>query len=620
MSPDGRYLAMVFNEGNRRTVVVRDLDAPNMPVVGTVSDDIVRPNYLNWGSNNWLLITLSVPSEPQKARKDKEKNPDFDITEYEMWSRVIATDADMSNTVLLMQDEKGLHDNRFLSGITNFLPSDDDEVLIEAYQGYNRAQYRVNIQTGKTEFVTSGSYKTFRFMNDNQGDPRYRFDYLGYSKAIEILQFNGEEKWKKIDRIYLNKDDQDSISSVGLVALLDDDLVYRKRNEETGFYELHAISHDSGERRPVVSLQDRDVRGVIYNTRSDDIVGYTTEDDVYRSFYFDDATQVTFDKILAELGNYNIWTEDKSDDGRRVLVRASSPDDPLSYHLWDEDTQQLTRLASAFQELRPQDLSIPHVKTIEARDGLPIRTYLLLPEGYQQGLAYPTIILPHGGPHARSRSDYDMFAQFLSTRGYVVAQPNFRGSTGYGRDFEYAGHREWGGKMQEDVTDTAKHLVDQGITDPEKLCIVGISYGGYAALMGAIKTPELFQCAISINGVTDLPGIIKHEISSGLDKSDWQRLLYDRIGHPKKDRENLLANSPLRNADEFGTPVLIVAGTGDTVVPWEQSKRLAKALDKADKPHQLMVVSDARHNVFSKREDAVKVLERIEKFLGHYLQ
>lgn len=620
LSPDGTHLAMVINQDNTRSVIVRNIQDPEMPIVGAFSNDITRPNYLYWGNNDRLLIALSVPYDIERVQEDKEKESDFDINDYFMFSRMIATGKDLSNSTVLMEGERKLRTNISLSRVTNFLPEDVDHILMAAYRGDRRTQYRVNIVTGAAEEITRGSSRTFRFLNDEDGSPRYRFDYRPRSEAIVIYEYDDDGDWEKLEKIYLNKDDEDSIDTAGLIGLYGDSLVYRKRNENTGYYELLVANSDSDEVSTLVSLPEQDVLGVLYDTRADQIAGYTIEQDYERHVYFDAAMQAQYDAISAQVGSANFEISDLSREGKIALIRSWRPDDPLSYYLWNADTEELQLLVHAYQGLAATELSLPAMTSYKARDGQLIRAYLLLPRDYEEGTRYPTVVLPHGGPHSRSRPTYDDFAQFLSTRGYIVVQPNFRGSVGYGREFEEAGYKQWGGLMQDDVTDAVHFMVEKGLTDPDRVCIVGASYGGYAALMGAIKTPDLFQCAISLNGVTHLEKILEYDMRKVIDKEDWQRLLFDRIGHPKDDREMLDANSPALNADKIRIPILLVAGTADDVVPFSQATRMEKALKKAGVQYEFISLRNTGHNPFYYKEDIEEVFNAVEAFLQENLQ
>ena len=619
LSPDGTHLAIVINKDGKRTVIVRNITEPDMPVVGVHSDDIVRPNYLYWGNNDRLLIVLSVPYGTDQVRRDKEKKDDFDINDYFMFSRIVAVDKDMANSGFLMEDEARLRSNISLSHITNFLPNDADNILMSAYRKGRRTQYRVNIMTGGAEMVTIGSPRTYRFLNDDDGKPLYRFDYLPRSRAFEIYEHVDDEDWRKVDKLYLDKDNEDSIDTVGLVALYDDDLVYRKRNEDTGFYELLSVNRETGETLPLVSLPDQDVGWAVFNSRDDQIIGYTVEKDYVRQVFFDEDVQADYDAIAEKIGDYNFAVSGLSRQSPVALVRSWGPDDPLSYHLWNFETGELTFLADAFNGRALKNLSLPAIAAYRTRDGVPIRVYILLPNDYEHGKTYPTIILPHGGPQARSRASYDDFAQFLSTRGYIVVQPNFRGSVGYGRDFEEAGYKQWGGTMQDDLTDAVNFMIDQGYTNPDKVCIVGASYGGYAALMGAIRTPSLYKCAISLSGVTNLTKLIEYDMKK-IDEEDWQKLLFDRIGDPQMDREMLDNMSPALHADKISIPVMLVAGTDDDIVPFSQARMMDKALKKAGADYEFIALKDTGHNPFYFRDDKEQVLKAVEAFLEKNLK
>ncbi|MEM7276851.1 MAG: S9 family peptidase [Pseudomonadota bacterium] len=620
LSPDGTHLAMVTHKDNVRTVVVRDVTKAGLPIVGALAGDIVRPNYLHWANNDRLLVVMSVPFNAKNVQRAKEKKDDFDINEYFMFSRMISVGKELSDPVVLLEDERRLKRNYSLSRVTNFLPDDESHILMDAFRGEKRIQYKVNIESGESEQVTAGSRYTYQFLNDADGRPRFRFDYRRRSKAIVIYKYTESDDWETVEKIYLNKDDEDSLGITGLIAVYEDRLVYRRQNDASGYYELVVVDNETGAVSTMVSLPDQDVRGSITNLRSDEMIGYTVEKDFVRNVYFDEDRQKEYDAIAVQVGKYNFNVLNYSNKGERALIRSWGPDDPSSYQLWDDKSQQLTLLANAYENLPKANLSVPAMATYTARDGTKIRSYILFPKDYKKGESYPTVLMPHGGPHTRSRATYDMFAQFLSTRGYVVVDPNFRGSVGYGRDFEQAGYQQWGGLMQDDLTDAARFMIEEGISDPEKICIVGGSYGGYAALMGAIKTPELFTCAVSVNGVTHLSKIVKFDMIKHVDEADWQDVLFDRIGHPKDDQELLDANSPALHADKIQIPVLLIAGREDEIVPFSQSRMMQKALKREGVEYEFVILADAGHHAFYYRDDAEKSFKAIEKFLKVHLQ
>lgn len=623
LSPDGKHLAMVVYDGSRRVVVVRNVETPDMPIVGAFAENTLRPEWLYWGNNDRLLVSLSLPRYLDQVREAKTREGNlFDIKKHLRMFRMAAFDKDMSNMTVLI-NQRALRWNVSLSWLTNFLPQDPDHVLMTIWRNAKWNLFKVNINSGEFEFVVKGSARTFQFLSDEDGKPRYRIDYRERSNTTEFFELNDEDDWELVDTIHLSEDDQDSMfgNSLSLAGQVGDNLVYRKLNEDTGFYEFVEVDRDTKEQHTLFSLDDQDVYDLLVEDRSDELIGYRVEKDYRRDVYLDEAKQKLYDAIAAQVGNYNFEVPGLDPAAQRALVRVRGADDPLSYHLWDFETQELTFLANAHNDLARQNLSMPAMTTYVARDGTKLRAYILLPESFEPGKAYPTIILPHGGPQARSRSDFDYFAQFLSTRGYIVVQPNFRGSTGYGWEFEKAGYKQWGGVMQDDLTDAVSFMVRKGYTDPEKVCIVGTSYGGYAALMGAIKTPDLFKCAVSLNGVTHLTRQIGHFQESIEDYNGaWEEFLFRRIGHPEQDKDSLDAHSPALHANRITIPVMIVAGKEDETVPYKQAKLMVSALKEARVEHEFLALEDAGHDWFYYLDDRARVLAAVQEFLAAHLQ
>jgi dipeptidyl aminopeptidase/acylaminoacyl peptidase len=246
------------------------------------------------------------------------------------------------------------------------------------------------------------------------------------------------------------------------------------------------------------------------------------------------------------------------------------------------------------------------VKSINyrARDGLQIHGYLTMPLGEATG-PIPFVVLPHGGPYARDYLRFDYIAQMIASRGYGVLQPNFRGSTGYGNDFLLAGFREWGRKMQDDITDATRWLIDQKLADPSRICIVGWSYGGYAALMGAIREPSLYKCAASMAGPTDLRRI---QPGSGREISN--------VAVPvlNGDRSLIDQNSPVKNADKITIPVLLAHGQQDVNVSIEDSLEMEKALKNAGKAVDTIYFPSDDHFLF-REGDRIAFLKKLDEFL-----
>lgn len=278
-------------------------------------------------------------------------------------------------------------------------------------------------------------------------------------------------------------------------------------------------------------------------------------------------------------------------DGRRMLVLSRSPTDPGSFHLHDRGTagaEQLMRLNPAVADRR---LAPMRPVTYRARDGLVIPAYLTLPEG-REARGLPLIVMPHGGPFARDDWGYDPWVQYLAAKGYAVLQPNYRGSTGFGRDFEKRGDGEWGRGMQQDLADGVAWLAGQGTIDARRVCIMGASYGGYAAMWAAAREPERYRCAISFAGISDVAAQLAYDRKTFVPRHfrAWKRRIQGKA-------ESLDALSPILLADRMETPILIAHGSEDEVVPVTQSIRLHEALAKRGRAHDHVVYPGEGHDL-----------------------
>ena len=250
-----------------------------------------------------------------------------------------------------------------------------------------------------------------------------------------------------------------------------------------------------------------------------------------------------------------------------------------------------------------------------ARDGKTIPAYLTLPPGGNRK-NLPLVVMPHGGPEDRDSAHFDYLTQFIATRGYAVLQPQFRGSTGFGEAYRNAGRHEWGGLMQDDVTDGVRHLVADGTADPARICIVGGSYGGYAALAGAAYTSGLYACAASIAGVSDLPLMLIEVARQRGGDSDAIAYWLGHIGEPMDPK--IAAKSPARSVATIRAPILLMHGIDDSIVPILQSESMSAALRKAGKPVKFVKLKGEDHWL-SQSDTRLQVLQELEKFLAQYL-
>lgn len=309
----------------------------------------------------------------------------------------------------------------------------------------------------------------------------------------------------------------------------------------------------------------------------------------------------------------NVHLVNMSADSARWLLYVDGPRDPGSYYFYEPSSARLEPLARVFPSIDFEALSPTEVVPYTSRDGTPLWAYVTSRPGLTRA---PMIVMPHGGPEARDYYGYDAFAQFLASRGYVVVQPNFRGGDGFGRSFADAGRQQWGLRMQDDVTDAVQHMIATGSVDPQRICIVGASYGGYAALTGVALTPDLYKCAISIAGVSDLRLMLRAERASGARSMNYQYWLRS-IGN---DRDQLASVSARFLVDRITAPVLLLHGDADDTVLIDQSQVMERAMRGAGKSVRFVSLEGENHywNDWS-RESRLVLFRETEAFLAQHL-
>jgi dipeptidyl aminopeptidase/acylaminoacyl peptidase len=354
----------------------------------------------------------------------------------------------------------------------------------------------------------------------------------------------------------------------------------------------------------------------IFSDRKQALVGvyYLTEGPKVRWFDPDFAAyQQTIDAALPDTVNL---IKSPTTDEKRMLVLAFSDQDPGTYYLFDAADHTLTRIGSLMSWIKPAQMASMYPIKYKARDGQLIHGYLTLPPGRPQK-NLPLVVMPHGGPAVRDVWGFDPLVQMLANRGYAVLQMNYRGSPGYGDAFYRKGRREIGRGIQDDVEDATRWAIKNGLADPKRIAIVGVSYGGYSALFALGHNPDLYCCGISIAGVTDWFSLIK---SRGLnDENKYAREYWNQqIGDPSNDEEFLKSISPVNFADKITAPLLIIQGKDDRTVPPKQASAMIDALEAAGHPPESLFIAHEGHG-FTSTESRIAVFKAIDAFLAKNL-
>jgi dienelactone hydrolase len=302
-----------------------------------------------------------------------------------------------------------------------------------------------------------------------------------------------------------------------------------------------------------------------------------------------------------------------SRDGNRLLIWSSAADDPGTYYVYDRRGRRMETFASPLDGLQGRTFAPVRPISYRSRDGLTINGYLTLPRGRPEQ-ALSLVVLPHGGPFARDSWVFDQEVQFLASRGYAVLQPNFRGSTGYGRDFVERGYGQLGAGMIDDIEDGIDWVIGQGIADRGRVCIMGSSYGGYAATWAAMRSPERYRCAISWAGPSDLRSIVRYDMF-GFVPRRYVREFRQRV--EGEERTDLEAISPRRQAARLRVPLLLGHGDKDIIVPPDQSRLLLNALNRRGATVESVFYPNAEH-AFTTQEERADWFQRVEAFLARH--
>jgi dipeptidyl aminopeptidase/acylaminoacyl peptidase len=397
----------------------------------------------------------------------------------------------------------------------------------------------------------------------------------------------------------------------GRLAIIDE-------SETSGLDVLYAIDPADGAREIVFEQADADVTYALNDPWTRRIVGAIWSGADSGRIYFDPELEAASERLAERFELGAAWVESWSRDRSRILVFGELGLDGGAYYVFYPADDTLMLVSRRYPELAEAALGVRQEISFPARDGTRIPAYLTLP-ALENPQNLPMVVLVHGGPHGVHDSiNFSYMATFLASRGHAVLQVNYRGSGGYGEAWERAGYGQWGGLMQTDVEDGVVAMETLDFIDTERTCIVGGSYGGYAALAGATLTPDRYKCAISIAGVSDLEVMLRQEEREQGQESPTVQFWRRTIGDRQEDRERIRSVSPARLADRVQIPILLMHGTDDTVVPISQSRRMLDRLRDARKDVRFVELSGDDHWL-SDAETRILVLREMETFLAQHI-
>jgi len=461
--------------------------------------------------------------------------------------------------------------------------------------------YEVDLQSGtiKKRARRTDNQENYRdWLINSDGQISTTFDYLSRSGRWTI---------KNTEKDVI----ADGVSPLGRTGLISlgstpGTIIYWEEDQDTGVDRWFEIPLTGG--TPKEILGEGNISRRITDNRTDRLIGYEIEGDRPSYHFYNPFHQKVIEAVQKAFPGLSMELVDWNDSFTRLIVKTEGIGDPISWHIVDIKSGKADTLGTSYPMVS-SDVGPMKMVRYTAQDGLEIEGVLTLPPG-RDPKNLPVIIFPHGGPTARDYPDFDWWAQAFASRGHAVLQPNFRGSSGYGADFEQAGHGEWGLKMQTDISDGLAHLVKQGIADPKRACIMGASYGGYAALAGVTLQQGLYRCAVSVAGVSDVTKMVRTEMSESGRNAKVRRALQAEIGNHK----DLKMVSPIRFADRADAPILLIHGKDDVVVLYDQSNDMEIALRRAGKPVELVTLKSEDHWL-SKSETRMEMLEAAMAFI-----
>ena len=603
ISPSGEKIAVFATlENGDSAILVRDL-TKNEPYKRIASSDnkSLKLTSFSWFDNEIILARAWLAQDIFNTKTD--------------YYRLLRVNVDGSGFEPLFK-KRHFKDLplRWEAGnqtqIIDMLPDDDENILVQLRMSNARSPdvVKLNIRKNSVKTVKKGVAGVGSWMTDEDGRVRIGRTYdRDTSTGSIIFQREGSTKWRTVWEY--SSFSEDAISVLGFGEAPNKVWYEAYKDGRVAVFSAD-ISKQNIEPELVYSHPKRDVETYLrYRKDKKDPIGIGFRDENFHHVTWDKETS-DFEKSIYELfPDKEVYFLGTSDDRNRYLIFAENSSTPGSFYLGDKKLGTLDLVANSYPALANKVLPAKKELFYKARDGLDIEAFLTLPEGKDKNL--PTIIFPHGGPIAADdEKGFDYWTSFFANRGYAVVQMNFRGSTGYGFDFMKAGLGQWGGQMQEDVEDATYWAINEGIADPNRICIVGGSYGGYAALMGA-ATSDLYQCAVSFAGVSDLLLLL-----DGGRRYGGEETLRIMLGD--KSRTELKEISPVNLADQIKIPVLLVQGEDDSRVLLKHGEDMRDAMKEAGVDYIYIQQEDSDHFLTLKK-NRLQFFKETEKFLKKHI-
>ena len=610
LSPSGKYLSARFAVDNELGLLISDLDGAEDPIL-LGGGKGWKVNRTLWLSDESKLVSFEQPTS-------------FDGTPVTV-TRTMYVDTRSGKTKTLFKREKGAGFMQIQDEILGGVFGEPGTFLISGNRDNNPKVASVFAVDGPRSRLPNKAIQRPRknilwWSADRLGDVRVGYGFTSNQQTAVLNLKDAAGVWHDVPTLVERDAEVLALPTKNpnlyFVLMLPAEADGKLNKNNFGLRHVYEFNVASGSERILFEAAHTEVASVTLDPKGESIVLVRYQDEATAPRIYDPDVAEIYALLSDKYADSNIDLESISRDSSRAVFTVNSPKVPGDLYLFDAKKRSLAAFGKKYPRIDESKLAEVFAVSYESRDGLQIPAYLTLPNGHSldSAKALPFVVLPHGGPHARDFRRFDWLAQMLAGAGYGVLQMNFRGSTGYGVNFEKAGQGNWGEAMINDVTDGTNWLIEQGFADAKRLCITGASFGGYAAMISAVREPNLYQCAVSLNGVSDLRAVLRR-----MRKYIGGFYMTRHIGRLWKDDESLRRDSPINHIDDIRSPMLIVASADDRIVSPVESRRMFKALQDSGKPSEFIELAEGDH--YLSRQDNRRIFsEAMLEFLNRHLK
>ncbi len=617
ISPDGKHFSVIFRKDNEDILAIMDMKTRKPSGLFRVRGENKSVDKVYWVSNERVLYSVAESHAWDKTRFNNGElmGVNTDGSHHKVVFGYRAGKDQVGSNVKKKKPDNGNQE------ILDLLPDDEDHILIAFYPWKNSGHvwvsnpkakpilYKLNVFTGKKIKLGYLPLPYATGITDNNGQVRFAIGVNDNNHQVAFYRESNKDEWQK-----LTVDNFDGTHVRPLSFTKDNNSVYVAANVNNGTRALYRYNTQDKSIEKLFHNPDVDMTIFIRDFSKKRIVAVGTDLALPEYHYLEKKNRKNklHKQLMKAFAGSDVFITSASDDGSTAIAHVYSDTNGGDYYLFNTKSLKAEYLLSQYQHIDPAHMAKTQAIEFKARDGLTIRGYLTK---HASDKPQPMVVLPHGGPHGpRDYWGYDWEVQLLANRGYAVLQVNFRGSGGFGREFLEAGYGNWGTTMQDDITDATLAAIEQANIDKSRICLFGASYGGYAALMGTIREPDLYKCAVGSMGVYNLPMMFEEgdipESKSGI--AYLKKVIGEDIAEQKQ-------RSPVYNVDKIKANLLLIHGSQDERAPIEQVESLKDALDDIDKSYEWLELPDEGHGYYDENNRYMvykKVLDFLDKNIG----